>query len=76
LLDGRPCLITSSGVPLGKDSVFALEADGKTFEYRVEAIGFRHNDDGKWLKAMPLEDEAAFRVFQERDLETVKTLMP
>jgi hypothetical protein len=75
LLDGRPCLITSSGVPLGKESVFSLEADGKMLEYRVESVGFRSNDDGKWLKAIPLEDEAAFHVFQERELEQV-TLNP
>jgi hypothetical protein len=71
LLDGRPCVITSSGVVLGKDSEFSLEVDGKTLEYRVEAVGFRSNDDGKWLKAVPLEDEAAFHVFQEHELEQV-----
>jgi SNF2 family DNA or RNA helicase len=76
LLDGRPCAITSSGLPLGKDSVFSLEVEGKTLEYQVEAVGFRSNEDGKWLKAVPLEDEAAFRVFQERELEHVKPPMP
>jgi hypothetical protein len=45
-------------------------------EYRVELVGFRSNDDGKWLKAVPLEDEAAFRVFQERELEHVKPMRP
>ena len=71
LLDGRPCLITSGGVLLGKDSVFSLEAEGQTLEYRVDSVGFKPNDDSKWLKAVGLEAEAAFRVFQERDLETV-----
>jgi hypothetical protein len=75
LLDGRPCVLTSNGMPLGKDLVFVLEADGKTLKYRVESVGFRINDDGKWLKALPLEDEVAFRVFQECDLEHAKPLM-
>jgi hypothetical protein len=48
----------------------------ETLECRVESIGFRSNDDGKSLKAVPLEDEAAFRVFQERDLEHTKLLLP
>ena len=64
-------MITSSGVLLGKDSVFSLEAEGQTLEYRVDSVGFKPNDDSKWLKAVGLEAEAAFRVFQERDLETV-----
>jgi superfamily II DNA/RNA helicase len=76
LLDGRPCVITSSGVPLGAGSTFSIKADESTLEYRVESVGFRSKDDGKWLKAVPLEAEAAFRVFQERELDHVKPLIP
>ena len=70
LLDGRPCLITSGGVPLGAGSVFALGHDGVSIEYRVDAVGYRSNDDGKWIKAVPLEPaDVPMRVFQARDLE-------
>jgi hypothetical protein len=61
---------------LGAGSKFSIEVEGKTLEYRVEAVGFRSNDDSKWLKAIPLEDEAAFRLFQGCDLEQVKPSMP
>jgi hypothetical protein len=40
LLDGRPCLINSSGMPLGAGSKFSIEVEGKMLEYRVESVGF------------------------------------
>jgi Helicase conserved C-terminal domain/Type III restriction enzyme, res subunit/N-6 DNA Methylase len=67
LLDGRPCLITSSGVPLGADSVFTLEET----QWRVEAVNFRSSDDRKWLNVISLED-GEVQTFQEKDLGNVK----
>jgi hypothetical protein len=67
LLDGRPCLITSNGVPLGTDSVFTLEET----QWRVEAVNFRSTDDRKWLNVISLEDGET-QTFQEKDLGNVK----
>jgi superfamily II DNA/RNA helicase len=76
LLDGRPCLITSGGVVLGAGVTFSLEHEGRTLEYRVEAVGFRSSDDRKWVKAVSLEaDSVKVRVLQERDLESAQAIV-
>jgi hypothetical protein len=68
LLDSWPCLITWGGVPLGAGVTFGLEQSGQTLQYRVEAVGFRSTHDGKWVKAVSLEDQAGC-VFQGRELD-------
>jgi superfamily II DNA/RNA helicase len=78
LLDGRICLLTSSGMILAAGVKFSITEAEKLFEYRVESLGFRHNDDGKWVKAVGLEPDGSdgnVRIFHEADLERLKVTM-
>jgi hypothetical protein len=73
LLDGRPCHLTTVGVPLGAGSIFALELQGETQTFSVEEVGFQPHDDGKWVRAVTLEG-GVLRVLHERDLESAQLI--